>query len=412
MTHTLGGRTIYIVCDGHGPVGHVVAFRIAQSLPKFVLDTVETDNQGLPVENLISKAFDAANAELVDFANTWGLDLSRSGTTCGLVLRQGDGVHVAWLGDTRLLVATVVGEDSRVDLAKPAHSPSEPEERQRLLQNCANLRPDANLSLRVFSNEDEESPGLSVSRAFGNLAIDGMGVTCRPDLAKTSFQDIGGLVLIGSGGLFEFLGDGDASLETLLHQGQLMEGGAQHALTSVGDIAQCRWREQAGDYCEDITGLLLHWRADHLAGEPQPSSPSSPSCSSMHPHAVQAESTRTAQSLSPQAQPQRFLQAQPQRFLQAQPTVAREPVALQSSSLQSHAQPSTSHSSVMHAQVLRSTGQPQVLPAQSYITPQTQVVQAQPASAYQPRVVPVQPAAGTYAVAPGRTALGLPPVPE
>ena len=96
MTTAPDDRAVYIVCDGHGPVGHLVAFRVAQSLPKIILADLESEHtqqllQSLP-ENVIAKAFEAANVDLTQFAANWDLDISASGTAVTLALQQRDSV--------------------------------------------------------------------------------------------------------------------------------------------------------------------------------------------------------------------------------------------------------------------------------------------------------------------------------
>jgi len=335
MTTAPGNRAVYIVCDGHGPLGHLVAFRVAQSLPRFILADLESEHtqqlqQPLP-ENVIAKAFEAANADLTQFAANWDLDISASGTAVTLALRQRDIVHVAWLGDARVLVATVVGEDSRVDLMAKSHTPAEPDELQRLTRQGAEIGRETQKqgfmgqrqeSIRVYRQTNAgDSVGLSVSRALGDTSFSSIGVIGHPDLAKTSFASTPGLILLASGGAWEFLGAGEAVVDNLLHDGQLAYRGPHHALSRLCDIAQDRWHCQEPGCFEDITGLLLHW----------------PSENDLSAHATVPPETSFAapQSAAPSVMPSQLvtmakvLQAEPQRFLQAQPIVSDQHVQAQ-----------------------------------------------------------------------------------
>ncbi|CAE7840375.1 RH17 [Symbiodinium microadriaticum] len=69
------------VCNGFGPAGHLVSFRVAQSLPKFLF---EASTEEVP-EQLVARAFHAAAAELSPFAG------AASACQGGSFLVSGDG---------------------------------------------------------------------------------------------------------------------------------------------------------------------------------------------------------------------------------------------------------------------------------------------------------------------------------
>jgi len=256
LTRGPEGVAVYVVCDGYGPLGHLAAFRAVQSIPKFILETLPESSQESP-EQIIAEAFQAAAAELSSFAGSVGLDFSSSGVTASAILRQGDSVHACWLGDSRALVATTSGEFSRVDLMSKPHVAADAGERVRL--HKAELRSDSpEEPLRIFS-PSSGLPGLAVSRALTPASAD-LGLSSRPDLAKTSFETAPGLVLLGSGGLHEFMDEGEAVLNTLLDRGQLTSRGPGPALQRLCDVSQELWREKGVEGgCDDLTGLLLYW---------------------------------------------------------------------------------------------------------------------------------------------------------
>merc|ERR1712232_1142548 len=79
--------------------------------------------------------------------------------------------------------------------------------------------------------------------------------------ARTSFDQMPGLVLLASGGLCEVFPDGDSVLEGLLHGGLLrVDGGTEGALGHICDHAHQQWQTNGGGgHLDAITGLLLHW---------------------------------------------------------------------------------------------------------------------------------------------------------
>lgn len=64
------------VCNGHGPLGKLVAFRSAQSIPKLLL---EADASEASSEQLLARSVKFAAAELQKFGERNGYDLRHSG---------------------------------------------------------------------------------------------------------------------------------------------------------------------------------------------------------------------------------------------------------------------------------------------------------------------------------------------
>jgi len=254
---------------------------VAQSLPFFILDGLSSPQaeSGKAAENAILGAFRAAASDLVSFSSELGLDLSASGTTCAAVLREGDKVHVARLGDTRALIATVVQKSSRLDMMSQAHTPENMIERRRLQEGGLVITQANPGSALQISKPGDEALRLTVSRAFGDFKLAGHGVIATPDVTKTSFTGVPGLVLLASGGMCEFLQDGapgEVLLDVATGQGMLLERGPDHALKALCRVAQEKWRENERDYCEDVTGILIHWSAvqeTSAAAAPQRTSP-------------------------------------------------------------------------------------------------------------------------------------------
>ncbi|CAE7769643.1 RH17 [Symbiodinium sp. CCMP2456] len=204
---------LYVLCDGHGPFGHLVAFRVAQSLPWFLEQLLAAGHR--PEEALVH-AFPKVAEDVAQFAKAKYIDIASSGASCSVAFRHGDEVKVAWLGDTRVLVATVTETSRRVDLVTPAHTTEDVKELQRARNSGAKLIqvPPNSGHVRLFV-PGERYPGLFVTRAFGDLAGQGLGVSSQPEIRKTSFERTPGVVLLGSGGFWEMLDDARPGEEAL-----------------------------------------------------------------------------------------------------------------------------------------------------------------------------------------------------
>jgi serine/threonine protein phosphatase PrpC len=259
ITQTPHDTGIYIVCDGHGSFGHLVAFRAVQTLPRFILQGLSQCAQ-LPVEQVIATAFRSANVDLQKYAGARNLDFSSSGASCSVVVRQRQQVHVAWLGDSRALVASVAADGgSQVDLFSAVHDVDQDLEQSRLVSKGAELHITSDEDgLRIGAPNHHGSPGLAVSRALGDFAMTPHGLLAHPDLAKTSFAEVPGFVLLASSGLCAFQESGESVAELLIDGGGLLQNGPQGALGYMCDAAQRTWLESHG-FCDDVSGLLLNW---------------------------------------------------------------------------------------------------------------------------------------------------------
>eukprot|EP00811_Abedinium_folium_P002126 NODE_1194_length_2566_cov_4.517425.p1 GENE.NODE_1194_length_2566_cov_4.517425~~NODE_1194_length_2566_cov_4.517425.p1 ORF type:complete len:547 (-),score=130.50 NODE_1194_length_2566_cov_4.517425:160-1800(-) len=259
------GLAMYVICDGHGSNGHLAAYRLVQSLPRFALQ-IRDEDPSLPAKHALSGAFHAANQDLRDFGISMGIDFGISGASVTAVLQQDDVVDFAWLGDARVLVAGVVGDQTCVDHLSDAHTFNDPEEQQRAIEGGLLLQrdpPEGPGAIRAFIEGHPTGPGLSVSRALGDFDLEPYGLLAVPFFTQTTFAQVPGLVLLASGGLMELLNDGELLLKVLIYDGQIQQRGPMHALACLADVAQARWCEEMGGACDDVSGLVLHW-----GGEP------------------------------------------------------------------------------------------------------------------------------------------------
>jgi serine/threonine protein phosphatase PrpC len=270
MTSATGNRAVYVVCDGHGTLGHIVSFRVAQTLPMFVLKGLSAIKAKEPPENVLNRAIKDASAELDTFAKESGLDLADSGTSCCAAVRLEDRVFVAWVGDCRALVATVAGQHKRVDLMSTPHLASDGAEYRRICEaGGLSVQPGKSNDMARVTAPGETNLGLSISRALGDFRLTrgkhAGGIICQPDMTKTTFGGGGsnppGLVLLTSGGVCEcFDGNvGDEILDELAVKGPLLQKGPDAALKSLCHISKEKWKARFNEYCEDMSAILIRW---------------------------------------------------------------------------------------------------------------------------------------------------------
>jgi len=85
-----------------------------------------------PVEQMLSKSFDAAHRDLLNFATSNNIDLTMSGATCAVAVWMYSDVYAAWMGDARILAASTVGTRCQVDMLTSAHTTEDARELERV----------------------------------------------------------------------------------------------------------------------------------------------------------------------------------------------------------------------------------------------------------------------------------------
>lgn len=69
FVHHVGAVTMYGVCDGHGPFGHLVSFRLVQTIPYFLTNS---EHFGKNWEEALKEAFAKAQEDLEEFCASLG----------------------------------------------------------------------------------------------------------------------------------------------------------------------------------------------------------------------------------------------------------------------------------------------------------------------------------------------------
>ncbi|OWM81667.1 probable protein phosphatase 2C 73 [Punica granatum] len=234
------------VFDGHGPSGHEVAHRVRDKLPSKLssaikrsqvkasnIDLMDKDDSeeeekeeddGRSGNSTNSRDEDSTNSSLLlssweasfirsfkdmddDLKNDSTVDCFCSGTTAVSIVRLGDHLMVANLGDSRAVLCTrgqknqLVPVQLTVDL-----KPNIPSEVERI-RKCKG---------RVFAIEhepevfriwmpDENCPGLAMARAFGDFCLKDYGLISQPDLSYRKIMPSDEFVVLATDGIWDVL---------------------------------------------------------------------------------------------------------------------------------------------------------------------------------------------------------------
>lgn len=209
------------IFDGHGPWGHFVSKQVRNSMPISLLcnwqETLsqttlvepETDQRFAIWKHLYLKTCADVDQELQHHRK---IDTFNSGTTALTVVRQGEVIYVANVGDSRAVLATVSEEGSLVAVQLTVDfKPNIPQEEERII-GCNG---------RVFCLEDEpgvhrvwqpeeESPGLAMSRAFGDYCIKEYGLVSVPEVTQRHISTRDQFVILATDGVWDVISNEEA----------------------------------------------------------------------------------------------------------------------------------------------------------------------------------------------------------
>lgn len=265
------------IFDGHGPWGHFVAKKVRESMPLWLLcNWQETLAEAslLPDMDLDSdkkthrfnvwkhsyvKTCAAVDQELEQHRK---IDSFYSGTTALTIVRQGECIMVANVGDSRAVLATTSEDGSLVPVQLTVDfKPNLPHEAERIIQ-CKG---------RVFCLEDEpgvhrvwlpngECPGLAMSRAFGDYCVKDYGLISVPEVTQRHITSRDQFVVLATDGVWDVISNQEAI--------QIVSSTPNRA-KSAKRLVECAvhaWkRKRKGIAMDDISAICLFFHSSYLS---------------------------------------------------------------------------------------------------------------------------------------------------
>ncbi|EOY06595.1 hypothetical protein QUC31_016186 [Theobroma cacao] len=216
------------IFDGHGPWGHVVAKRVRESVPPSLLchwqknlaltslgqelDT-EVLNRSIHQFDVWKQSYLKTYADIdLELKQHPGIDSFRSGTTALTIIKQGEHLVIANVGDCRAVLATTSDDGNLVPLQLTVDfKPNIPEEAERITQSKG----------RVFCLGDEpgvyrvwmpngNTPGLALSRAFGDYCVKEFGLISVPDVTQRNITSKDQFVILATDGVWDVVSNREA----------------------------------------------------------------------------------------------------------------------------------------------------------------------------------------------------------
>jgi len=138
------------------------------------------------------------------------------------------------------------------------HKPDTPAEKKRIEESGGEVRtetyPDGWVNHRIFV-KGENFPGLCMARTLGDCSVKDHGVIATPEVAKTIVDPKKKpYFVIASDGVWEFI---DSQFAAKAISKKLKADGLEKTVQRLQREAKKRWREEEGDYCDDITSCIV-----------------------------------------------------------------------------------------------------------------------------------------------------------
>ncbi|KAK9171682.1 Protein phosphatase 2C family protein [Cryptosporidium meleagridis] len=202
----------YAVFDGHGPHGDVIAEFVSNKFTSSITQLLSSyvgshsNNIAPPTRQQIKNFFIVLfhNMDLQLSELRYGISMW-SGCTAAICVRIFNEAHIAWVGDSRVVIykftkPTYKGldspdKDSSTDSCEPSiswwttsdHVPNRPDELSRITDCGASITVYSTPWLNKSTTRIREH-GIAMSRSFGDKAGSQFGVICKPDMASIKLE--------------------------------------------------------------------------------------------------------------------------------------------------------------------------------------------------------------------------------
>lgn len=264
------------VFDGHGKNGHLVSNMVRNRLPSLLLNqknalekirtpaddksfqhqVAKTDIKSIPNKDFLNwqeaciGAFKVLDKEIMLQEN---LDCSTSGTTAVVVVRQSEDLVIANLGDSRAVLGTMTENGIKAVQLTTDLKPGLPNEAERI-RNCNGrvlaLKGEPHIQRVWLPHED--SPGLAMSRAFGDFLLKNHGIIAVPDVFHHHLTPDDQFIVLATDGVWDVLNNNQVASIVMEAESE------QEAAKAVVEAATASWKKKfPSSKVDDCTVVCL-----------------------------------------------------------------------------------------------------------------------------------------------------------
>ncbi|KAI5349364.1 hypothetical protein L3X38_002251 [Prunus dulcis] len=215
------------IFDGHGQWGHHVSKKVKESMPASLLcnwqETLTLASLNLDFEMEMDRNLHRFDIWKQSFLKTYAaidqelkhsskMDSYRSGATASTIVKQGEHLIVANVGDSRAVLASISEDGSLVPLQLTVDfKPNIPQEAERITRSngqvfCLHDEPG---TYRVWM-PNGKTPGLAISRAFGDYCVKDFGLISVPAVSQRHITSRDQFVILATDGVWDVISNEEA----------------------------------------------------------------------------------------------------------------------------------------------------------------------------------------------------------
>eukprot|EP00753_Platysulcus_tardus_P003910 PLAT12502.26.p1 GENE.PLAT12502.26~~PLAT12502.26.p1 ORF type:complete len:449 (+),score=214.05 PLAT12502.26:65-1411(+) len=232
------------VWDGHGPNGAFASRYVREHLPSALVREELSDER--TCERVLTRGSVDTNMKL----QSSSIDCYVSGSTSVTIFLKGSRLWCCNVGDSRAVLGRMAAGSLAAAALSRDHKPDLPEEEERILSEGG----------RVFEwgvprvwLRDVDMPGLAMSRSFGDVAAESVGVFAKPEIRVFDLTVADKFIIMGSDGIWEFI----ESQEAVEYVAPFLAlNDPQAACDALVEEAVRRWNVEE-DVVDDITCIVV-----------------------------------------------------------------------------------------------------------------------------------------------------------
>ncbi|TYJ19260.1 hypothetical protein E1A91_A09G180600v1 [Gossypium mustelinum] len=220
------------VFDGHGPLGHKVSRHVRDTLPFKLSSIIKTSQPNGCTENDAAASAgqsygkNDSNGVNEDRFSSWEASLIRafkesdeelnsglsfnsynSGSTAVTIVKQDEHLIISNLGDSRAILCTRGNKNRLIPIQLTVDlKPRLPDEAERI-EKCGGrvfAMDEEPHVLRVWA-PDQDSPGLAMTRAFGDFCLKDYGLSSIPEVSYRRLTNNDEFVVLATDGVWDVL---------------------------------------------------------------------------------------------------------------------------------------------------------------------------------------------------------------
>ena len=255
---------IFGIFDGHGQKGHLISkylntyftnfFTKSESSKYFSLNYLNREND--LYQYFKNRNYEAIKNLFSSCEKSIKINTELSGSTCNLIfIFNNKNIICANLGDSR---AIMIKKNNEIIQLSRDHKPELKDEKDRILSMEGRIeRKPKNAKFGPFRIwlKEQDIPGLSVSRAFGDLIAKSVGVIAEPEINDWNIDDCDGkCIVIASDGVWEFVSND--KVRDIVVNCENLEDKEKICTQEIADYAKKVW-VMNNEIVDDITVTVI-----------------------------------------------------------------------------------------------------------------------------------------------------------